>query len=149
PAPLEALVDATPLVHWQPFSESGNAHPLMNPFAKWSQGGADFGHEELRPFVHKYWKLDELIPPSIDVARYADKDRNVALAERAVGKGRVILFTTPLDQRPLVPGDVGGKRWDNYVTDRSSFGLVLINQVCSYLAGETAAPELNFRCGHV
>jgi hypothetical protein len=40
-----------------------------------------------------------------------------------------------------------GKRdWHNYWKD-SSFGLVLVNLLCSYLAGDVNAQELNFPCG--
>jgi hypothetical protein len=146
PAPLERLVDAPadkPVV-WDRFS---GTHPLMAPFAAWVRGvDPDFAREDLRPFVRRYWKLGPLVKEALSIAPYVDADNSPALAERLLGKGRIVLFTTPLDfrfvdERRTIP-------WTNYWTD-SSFGLVLIDRVCRYLAGEVSIPQVNFLCGEV
>jgi hypothetical protein len=54
----------------------------------------------------------------------------------------VILFTTPLEIRTLE----GKRPWHNYWED-SSFGIVLVDQVCRYLAGDATAYPLNYYCG--
>src|SRR5439155_1375065 len=75
------------------------------------------------------------------ILRYDDHDGNgkprPALVERTVGNGRVLMFTTPLDPN-----------WDaNNIWKASSFGLVLVDQVCRYLTGEMLADDVNFVCG--
>jgi hypothetical protein len=75
------------------------------------------------------------------LATFADDRHGIALAERRVGRGRVLQLTTPLDFRDLDRR----RRWHNYWA--SSFGLVLVDQVCRYLAGDSVPPELNFLCG--
>jgi hypothetical protein len=112
----------------------------MAPFVKWSRGvDPDFDRAELRPFVRRHWQIGKLATGALAIAAYAD--RTPALAERALGRGKVVLFTSPLDVRVIERG----VQWNNYL--ESSFFLVLVDQVCRYLGGETATPELNFRCG--
>jgi hypothetical protein len=146
PAPLVKLASSGggQPVHWAPFS---GAHPLLAPFVAWMRSvDPDFARDELRPFVRRWWTLGSLAKDSLTIAYYADPERSPALVERTVGKGRVVLFTTPLDfrftnDRPPLP-------WTNYWSE-SSFGLVLIDRVCRYLGGEVGVPELNFACGSV
>jgi hypothetical protein len=144
PAPLVRIAAPKEPVLWQRFSVN-NGHPLMAPFVAWGKGGdPDFNRDELRPFVRRYWQVGPLEKGSQAIARYEDAKRNPALLERAVERGRVVLFTSPLDIRYVEPGsDV---QWNNFWQD-SSFGLVLIDRVCRYLGGEASTPELNFRCG--
>src|SRR5205085_2376791 len=83
PAPLEKLIGQligkNTEVNWEPFNQ---IHPLSLQFAVWKRTAApDFDSPEWRPFVRRYWKLGPLQPQANDVARYADKDRNVALAD--------------------------------------------------------------------
>jgi hypothetical protein len=146
PAPLAALADAPAdrPVGWRRFT---GRHPLLAPFAAWErEGDVDFARAELRPFARRYWKLGPLAPGGAAIAAYADASGSPALAERTVGKGKVLLFTTPLDpRRRLDPKKAASPQWTNYL--ESSFVVVLIDRVCRYLAGESAVPELNFRCG--
>ncbi|MFO0930826.1 MAG: BatA domain-containing protein [Gemmataceae bacterium] len=141
PAPLDRLLTAPagkPTV-WARFS---GAHPLMAPFVAWSRGvDPDFARDDLRPFARRYWKLGALAKGGLAVTAYADG--NPALAERGLERGRVVLFTGPLDFRYLDARRT--VQWNNYWTD-SSFGLVLIDQVCRY-RGEVTIPEMNFICG--
>lgn len=146
PAPLEKLVRAPAKkpVHWERFS---GAHPLMAPFVKWSRAvDPDFARDDLRPYVRRYWQLGKPAKGALIISSYNDPQRSPALAERLVSKGRVVLFTTPLDLRYV---DVERRaQWNNYWTD-SSFGLVLIDRVCRYLGGEVTVPIVNFTCGQV
>jgi hypothetical protein len=103
------------------------------------QADPDFGRKELFPFVRRFWQLGQLVEKeSLSILSYSDKDRSPALAERSVDKGKVILFTTPLDLAFL-------QKSTDFLD--SSFALVLIDRVCRYLAGEVAVPQMNFRCG--
>ncbi|MFI4983333.1 MAG: hypothetical protein ACHQIO_23520, partial [Nevskiales bacterium] len=109
------------------------------------QADADFGRDQHRPFARRFWQLGMLARDAMSITAYAD-GKSPALAERTVGKGRVVLFTTPLDLRPIDPGNRQSPPWTNYWPP-SSFGLVLIDRVCRYLGGEVTMPLMNFRCG--
>jgi hypothetical protein len=81
------------------------------------------------------------------VAHYADVANSPALLVRARDAGRTVQLTAPLDERTLEGKQVGDLRpWHNYWSD-SSFGLVLVDRVCAFLAGATSAPEVNFFSG--
>jgi hypothetical protein len=146
PAPLNKLVSAPKdgFVSWDPFR---GEHPLTAPFQRWAQNAdPDFAQPGRRPFVRRYWQLGPLAPGALAIATYADATHSPALAELAVPTGRVILFTTPLDTRPLDPKQptIG---WHNYLD--SSFVLPLVDRVCRHLAGDIDAPELNYLCGQL
>jgi hypothetical protein len=104
----------------------------------------DYGDPNLAPRARAYWEVEPADKDALVVATYADDKHHPALLERAVGRGRSILFTTPMDARTLS----NGAYWHNYWSD-SSFGLVLVDQVCRYLAGDLSLPELNYLCGQV
>jgi hypothetical protein len=137
---LVTVPEDKPGIRWAPFSDR---HPLTAFFRKESMAEArDFAQEELAPRVYAYWKATP-VEGATAVASYVDGVPS--LVERAIGLGRVMLFTTTLDG-----GDdkrLGRDRpWHNYFRD-SSFGFVLVNEVCRYLAGDSVPPELNFLCG--
>lgn len=138
---LLAAPDGKP-VHWERFS---GAHPLMAPFVAWTRGvDPDFARDDLRPFVRRYWQVKPA-KGAVVISAYADGKGSPALVERPLGKGRVVLFTTPLDFRYV---DAEKRvQWNNYV--ESSFALVLIDRVCRYLGGEVSVPLVNFTCGQV
>lgn len=145
PAPLTTLASAPPgkPVVWASFT---GQHPLLAPFVAWMRGvDPDFARDDLRPFVRRYWKLGRLEKGALTITAYADADKSPALVERPVGKGRVVLFTTPLDFRFVDERRILG--WNNYID--SSFGLVLIDRVCRYLGGEVSTPLVNFACGAI
>ena len=140
PARLKALTDvpADRPVYWSEFNAN---HPLTRPFHQWLRQGVDFATEALRPFVNRYWEV-EPIDNGRAIAAYADAAKSPALVERTLGEGRVVQFTTVLDTREICPD----RQWNNFWTLKS-FGLVLVNEVCKYVAGEAAVEQLNFRCG--
>jgi hypothetical protein len=103
----------------------------------------DFGKPQSRPGVNAFWSVKPAVNDTIVLATYADPpEHHPALLERAVDRGHVIQFTTPLDARDWQ----GNRPWHNYWSD-SSFGLVLEDQVCRYLAGDSTRPDLNYFCG--
>jgi hypothetical protein len=145
PGALQTIVKNPPdrpLVRWSEFPAS---HPIPAFFRKAIlTGDPDFGKPQAWPGVNAYWVIAPADKDSVTLATYADDKRRPALLERSVGRGHVIQFTTPLDARELDRN----RYWHNYWSD-SSFGLVLIDQVCRYLAGDTTLPEVNFLCGQV
>lgn len=145
PAALERIETNPPnrpLVRWSNFRTK---HPLPAFFDKAIRSSEpDFGKPQGWPGVNAFWKVLPRGKDTVVLATYADRERHPALLERTLERGRVILFTTPLDARDLDTN----RPWHNYWSD-SSFGLVLEDQVLRYLAGETTLPELNFFCGQV
>jgi hypothetical protein len=147
PATLGELVRVPPDkdgLRWAPFSDR---HPLTAFFRKESTAeGRDFAQPERAPRVYAFWKATPA-PDSTDVvATLADGKDSPTLIERSVGLGRVMLFTTTLDGAD--DKRLGRNRpWNNYFKEDSSFGFVLVNEVCRYLAGDSIPPELNFSCG--
>jgi hypothetical protein len=144
PAPLEGMVSRNPKgVPWTPYKPQ---HPVTAAFAEWSKSAdADFLRESGRPLAYRYWRVGPLAEGAARIADYLDKDKqdkNAALLERPLGQGWVVLFTVPLGGLPVT----GDDRWHNYWED-SSFGLVLTDRVCRYLAGDATPPEVNYFCG--
>lgn len=126
-----------PHVHWAPFDGQDD---LTRPFREWIRTSSpDFAREDARPFVNVYWQV---APGDFAVAHYADAQHSPALLVRPRDAGKTVQFSAPLDARTL-PGE---RPWHNYWTD-SSFGLVLVDRVCVFLAGATATPEVNFLSG--
>jgi Aerotolerance regulator N-terminal len=116
-------------------------HSFMKPFKAWK----DHEHTDFMRFprgAYAYWGVtprDALV-----LVAYHDGLKKPAVLERrfdaAAGiKGKTLLFTTPLDEQD--------PRWNNYAENVTSFYLALVSQATGYLAGETAAPQLNFTLG--
>lgn len=130
-----------PRIRWSNFQAQ---HPIPAFFDKAIRtADPDFGKEQSWPGVNAFWSVKPDKKDTIVVATYADLERHPALLDRAVGRGHVIQFTTPLDTRELERN----RRWHNYWELDTSFGLVLEDQVCRYLAGDSTKLELNYFCG--
>ena len=135
-------------VYWGEFNDN---HPLTKPFHDWIRGAnPDFADETLKPFVKRYWEINTDEEKSFVISTYADGRKSPALVELKRGegdkeekRGRVLLFTTRLN-RPD-PKNSADKDWHNFYD--GSFGLVLINEACKYLAGDSAVENPNFECG--
>ncbi|HTU18074.1 MAG TPA: BatA domain-containing protein [Gemmataceae bacterium] len=144
PATLEMIETNPPdqrMVRWSSFHVQ---HPIPAFFDKAIRStDPDFGKEQSWPGVNAFWAVKPAPKDTVVLAMYADEERHPALLDRAVGRGHVILFTTPLDTRELDRN----RPWHNYWGLDSSFGLVLEDQVCRYLAGDSTRPELNYFCG--
>jgi hypothetical protein len=129
-------------LRWSPFQ---TRHPIPAYFHKAiTTTDADFGKTQTWPSVNAYWHVTPAEKDTVVLATYADKEHSPALLERTVGQGHVVLFTTPLDTLELDRL----RHWHNY-WEETSFGLVLEDQVCRYLAGDSLLPELNYYCGQV
>jgi len=132
----------SPLIRWSGFPVK---HPIPAFFRKAIlTGNPDFGKPQSWPGVNAFWVVEPAGKDTVTLATYADGKRHPVLLERAAGRGHVILFTTPMDTREVDRN----RYWHNYWSD-SSFGVVLVDQVCRYLAGDSMMPELNYFCGQV
>jgi hypothetical protein len=144
PARLDHIVTVPagkPAVLWSPWR--GQQHPITAYFYETVRtGNPDFADPATRPGVNAYWAVKPAERDSVVLATYADKDTPPALLERHLGKGHVLLLTTPLDTRFLQ----GSRRW-HYYWQGVSFGLVLVDRVCRYLAGDESFVTLSFLCG--
>ena len=78
------------------------------------------------------------------MASHEDGKKSPALLTRTVGAGRVVQLTTPLDAHAFPDK----RPWHNYYEVDAWFGLVLIDRVCTFLAGASTAPALNFLSGN-
>ncbi|MHB1424968.1 MAG: BatA domain-containing protein [Gemmataceae bacterium] len=129
-----------PLILWSNFQVK---HAIPAFFDKAIRtADPDFDKPQSRPGVNAFWSVKPVAKDTVVLATYADPEHHPALLDRAVERGHVIQFTTPLDTRELDRN----RLWHNYWSD-SSFGLVLEDQVCRYLAGDSTKPELNYFCG--
>jgi hypothetical protein len=125
--------------------DPGRSHDILRPFIDWKQRGlqADLLEEETRPLFNRFWRAEPVDNASRVIVSYAD-DReppSPALVERPCDKGRVVEFTTVLDGREAERN----RPWQTYYL--SSFGIVLTQRVCAYLAGDSAGEQLNYPCG--
>lgn len=124
------------------------AHPLLNDFKEWQKNPRiDFVAN--RPQTWGYWEVEVKDKLSVIVS-YADADeadqRRPALLEKQFGqRGRVVLFTTPMDGRFDTEGGSKFARWNDYAT--TSFYVVLTNWVLRFLTGSGEDPVLNFKAG--
>ncbi len=120
-----------PGVPWKDFRAG---HPLTEPFRSWLKVN--------EPQVVAYWEVDASGNEGGVIAAYADPGQHPALLEKRRGRGRVLMFTVPLDGRTLPDG----RNWHNYWKD-SAFGLVLLDLACQDLAGRVTTPSLRFARG--
>lgn len=67
-------------------------HPVLRRFAE--LGTADLSSIE----INRYWRVTPAANASV-IAPYTNPERDPALIERAQGKGRVLLMTTPVDRQ--------------------------------------------------
>jgi hypothetical protein len=92
--------------------------------------------------VYQYWAVKPAEEATV-LLRYDDREKHSALLERIVdgGRGKVLLFTTPMDGRQ----DAAGHPANNFLVDWYYFALV--NEAVKYLAGEAEDATFNFPVG--
>jgi hypothetical protein len=130
------------------WSEETYRHPVMAPFRDWRiQDSVDFMRPGLQPGAFRYWAVETSVPDVI--VSYAGEKPSPALLEksfdRRADRGRVLLFTTPLDDRHVGLRGPRGRRWNNYL--QTSFYLVLVQKTTSYLCGDAEDKNQNFASG--
>jgi hypothetical protein len=116
---------------------ANDQHPMAAKFRAW-QGSIPW---EAFP-VYRYWPLHDLVKGTATIATY--QNSQPAVLERTVGKGHVVTMTTPVSVGPETSED---NRWNDLPTGLDSWPyMVLMDQICSYLAGSTEG-QLNYLAG--
>jgi hypothetical protein len=115
-------------------------HGLAAEFRKWV---ADLGR--VPPLAYLYWDVKPADGAAL-LFRYDDPEKRPALLERVSehsnGRGKVLLFTTPMDRRTTEAADT---RANNYMKDWYYFAAV--NKAVRYLAGEAEDANFNHSAG--
>lgn len=92
--------------------------------------------------VFRYWQLGDLTGDAAVIGRYSD--RGAALVERPVGRGRVLVMTTPVSDLPSA-----GEPWNLLPTGFEPWPFVmLVNEAMLYLVG-SADEQLNYVPGQM
>jgi hypothetical protein len=135
-------------------SEAGSAwkeltyqHPVLAPFREWGMTeNIDF--IKFPPTAYRYWEVRPYPNDSYVIVSYADKQNRPALIERLFERtefrGRLLLYTTPLDDSRYFSAE--RDKWNTY-TQGTSFYLVLANKTVGYLTGDAEQPGLNYLSG--
>jgi hypothetical protein len=123
-------------------------HPLLNDFKEWLKNPKiDFVAKP--PQTWGYWEVEVKDKPSVVVA-YADADesdqRRPAVLWKEFGqRGRVLVFTTPMDGRLEAVGGAKFATWNDYPA--TSFHLVLTNLALRFLLGDVEDQVFNYVSG--
>jgi hypothetical protein len=129
---------------------AGGASPIMAPFLRWrrERSDIDFLQRGREPRAYRYWGYKPNERATVLASMSDGKESTAALLERDVGQGKVVLFTTKLDLDEVkMPFDSLPRRWVTYWSN--SFGLVLVDQVTRYLAGDSVTLDWNGVCGQM
>jgi hypothetical protein len=130
------------------WNEESYRHPVMAPFGEWKRGGSiDFQKPGLRPATFRYWQVEA--DPKTVVVSYTDSVKHPALLESMLDRrslrGRVMLFTTALDDNHISTERTRGARWNDYL--KNSFYFVLVNKTIGYLAGDAEEKIYSYQSG--
>jgi hypothetical protein len=122
-------------------------HPLLIPFQEWrARASIDFFQPNGIPQTYRFWKVEAQPDVADEIIPYSNK--SPALLERRFDRkkvrGRILLFTTPLDDVQVNPEKIRDASNDYLET---SFYLVLAQRAIGYLSGETEDANVNFLCG--
>jgi len=136
PGELVDVVEAAPDKPVRAWGQPKYQHPLLAPFRVWSKTEeTDFLRGPNYPLAYRHWQVKPVADDFV-LLSYEDMANHPALLERTVQRGRVLLFTTPFDDR---------QPWDNY--RQWWYYLALVNESVGYLAGEADTASLNFQAG--
>lgn len=125
----------------------GFRHPVIAPFRIWVENAnVDFFKEGREPAAVRYWAVT---PRNADViVSYSDAEKRPALLEtkldRQKFRGRVLMFTVPMDNAHSDSPKKPILQWHNYLP---LFYLVLAQRTVGYLAGDAEEGNFNFLSG--
>lgn len=118
-------------------------HRLLAKFREWS-GQPEYAGVLNSARAYQYWFVNPAEGATV-LMRYDDKGKHPALMERTFadskGRGKVLLFTTPMDARR----DPAGNPANNFL--KEWYYAVLVNEAVRYLAGEAEEENLNHLAG--
>lgn len=103
-------------------------HPLLKRFEDWGAAGL-----KTEPIL-KYWRVDPTRDTAV-IARFTDPRQGPALIEKALGQGRVLMLTTPLDRR----------NWNDLPVAGWEF-VGLVDQIMTYM-GRGSQGIFNYTAG--
>lgn len=136
---LEASADG---VKW---GDIDLGHSLLTPFRLWAEQPETERFLQNRRRAFLYWDIKP-DPKALVLVRYDQPEKRPALLERipegATGRGRVLLFSTPLDEQQSATGAKA-----NDYNAANSFFYVIANLTTTYLAGEMEDANFNHRAG--
>ncbi len=131
PAPLQMQVRRPDYDTY--LAPADRQHPILGEFRRLS------GSVPWDAFpVLCYWQLGELAKGASVIIPYTDG--GPALLERVVGKGRVLMITTPLTDH------TNQEPWNLLPTGDAWPYLILVNEMAAYLVG-AAEQQLNYTVG--
>jgi hypothetical protein len=125
---------------WNWNAERGQyQHPFLQTFGVWKDDPKTDFILYPRGAVY-YWDVKPYDARAV-LMRYQDDKKRPAILERRMepGQGKVLLFTTSLDERQPA--------WNNYDAKITSFYLALMWQSSRYLCGQDEGQPLNFTLG--
>lgn len=145
-APAGMGTDRTRGVTWAIGDDRDLAHPFLAPFRDWKKrGNVDVIRDPRRAW--RYWEVDKLAGATT-VVNFDDADdpaqRSPALLERTIGKGKVLLLTTRIDDEPANEADL----WNDYWKFTTTWPTVFPNVVGRYLVGSPEDAAFNFPTGN-
>jgi hypothetical protein len=117
-------------------------HQLLAKFRDWASQPERAAYIAARR-ANQYWLVNPADGATV-LIRYADADKKPALLERTIGeggRGKVVLFTTPMDGRRDSAGNPANNFNDQW------FYFALVNEAVRYLAGEAEDASLNHIAG--
>jgi hypothetical protein len=120
-------------------------HPLIATFRDDAMD-PQTGFAENPPRTYRYWEVTPNDPSSV-LVRYADANKNPAVLEtpldRKKYRGRVLLFTTPFDDRR----DARDRAWNDYA--EWWFISAVTNRAVRYVGGTVEEGEFNYVAGRM
>jgi len=121
-------------------------HPVFAKVRHYEKEGA-IGILESEAQVYKFWKVQAAAGASV-LATYTDDERSPAIVAGTHGKGRVVVFTTAVDQKPAL------RRWNTFLILENVWAYLALSQqmmeylgrvterLTTYEAGESVAVSL-------
>ena len=123
PASLDSWV---PRNDWRLSIDNLN-HPIFRKIRQYADSNAAAILEN-EAEIYKFWKVDPAQGAAV-LATYTDEERSPALIERLYGKGRVVMFTTAVDQKPR------RRRWNTLTNLVNAWAyLALVQPMTEHLA---------------
>jgi hypothetical protein len=133
---FDAVKDGATLTDYQ------YQHHMLTKFRDWASQPERAAYLANRR-AYQFWSVKPADGATV-LIRYADAVKHPALLEKTFGdggRGKVLLFTTPMDGRQ----DAGGNQANNFNDQWYYFALV--NEAVRYLAGESDDAGLNHVAG--
>ncbi|REJ85648.1 MAG: VWA domain-containing protein [Planctomycetota bacterium] len=123
PASLDAWV---PSGDWRLSLDNIN-HPIFRKIRQYADSDAAAILEN-EAEIYKFWKVEPAQGAAV-LATYTDEERSPALIERLYGKGRVVMLTTAVDQKPR------RRRWNTLTNLVNAWAyLALVQPLTEHLA---------------